>query len=291
MLTVKVPYPFITQGLVPVHIYDAALVQTNGCFTPPAQFLAAGGVQIAMSDWVNGTMNSAVVCQMVTGPDASATFPEGAGDCTLDVAITQAMLEATTSGQDYVNVGLNYGLKGAGVDANPVDGAADRYDRGPTASAFGTYDALVNTPDPPTGATAIADDRDYTFSHVDQSDGAFADTVQNLNVFKRIAGVFGRVAASSIEGGTPRVTVQLVDGAGQVVADGFTDADGYHVLNYRHTGPAAWYTVIVADTIHVPIWLAANGWAEVNYDSTTGTATVEVGPSKSEGTSDSRRAR
>jgi hypothetical protein len=67
---------------------------------------------------------------------------------------------------------------------------------------------------------------------------------------------------------------------GAIVATGVSDADGYILLNYKHTGKAATFTV----TLTIPgvgvktqdVILKANGWAEASYDVSTGTWVIQV---------------
>ena len=36
-MTIDIPYPFVTQGAMPVHVYDAVelVIDPDGCFLPP----------------------------------------------------------------------------------------------------------------------------------------------------------------------------------------------------------------------------------------------------------------
>jgi hypothetical protein len=63
------------------------------------------------------------------------------------------------------------------------------------------------------------------------------------------------------------------------VATGITDKDGFYALNYKHTGKAENFTVILGSgstAVTKVVSLKANGWAEVSYDASTGIWTVEV---------------
>ena len=97
------------------------------------------------------------------------------------------------SGQLYINVHLDYALKGGNVDMNPCDdGLVDRYDPDTVASPWNTRDAYVNTPTDLLDQLAIDDNQDYTMGHEEVgSTTSFSDIVQNLNEFKKVAGVFG----------------------------------------------------------------------------------------------------
>ena len=63
-----------------------------------------------------------------------------------------------------------------------------------------------------------------------------------------------------------------------VVATGTSDADGFYMLNYKHTGKAADFTVqIVGSKLQQVVTLKANGYVQVNWDLLTGAGTTEYG--------------
>ncbi|MFQ5670277.1 MAG: hypothetical protein ACE5HD_07130 [Acidobacteriota bacterium] len=178
---IRVPYPFITQGARPVHVYDGDLVGNvsgDDCFMPPEDPLATSDTQILMDHWIAGVATDParqfLTCDQVCGPD-------GAGLCTFDVTATYP-----ESGAVYINVHLDYGLKGPQLDANPCDdGAVDRYDRDTVASPWESFEAFLDTLDDRLDRTALTDCQSYRMSHEELSTSTeFADTVQNLNVFK-----------------------------------------------------------------------------------------------------------
>ena len=310
-VTISIPFPYVTVGGQPVHVYDGdgvigACVDGSGsptgascssdadcggdescdssCFSPgeaEQQFDA----QWSIEDWsveggyVTGgtgwTLSCADLCDVGDGSHAA-----GSGTCSLalDVVIP-------ASGEAYVNVHLDYGLKGNSVDANPCgDGVADRYDQGPSSGtlfAENGFDALVDnsTEDGPLG---IADCNDYRFSHFDGVD-TYEDSVQNLNAFKPIAGSFGRCTHQN--NGNPcseGVVVELVrNETGEVVKSAATDEDGFWATPYKHRGRPAPYTVVIYEPgctlIGQAIELQGNGWASVDFDASTCTAEAEYG--------------
>jgi hypothetical protein len=136
------------------------------------------------------------------------------------------------------------------------------------------FDALKNDSlNPPAGPLALLSCTNYAFSHLGSGTGS--DTVQNVNTFKKITGVFGQVVTSSNGSPVPNVVATLKTAAGAVVATGVTDIDGFYSLAYKHTGKAANFTVILG-TVQKVVTLKANGWAEVDYDPTTNTWLVDV---------------
>ena len=184
------------------------------------------------------------------------------------------------SGKAYVNIHLDYGVKGQKTDFNPVDTFADRYDRG-TGTCVGDatyYDALQNDSNAtPAGPVALATCTPYPFSHEGTPDGS--DSVQNVNTFKKITGAFG-LASNSITGQTyPNVPATFSDSTGKVLVRTTTDKDGFYALLFKHTGKPALFTITLGtgDTaVSKVVELHANGWTEASYDPGTGLWTVSV---------------
>jgi hypothetical protein len=258
-----------------VHVFDGNLVGGfSGCFLPPADPLHTSDLQIGIDDYVVGTSDGVLAC------DPAVCGPNGSGTCSFQ--ILDAPIPA--SGIAYVNVHLDYGLKGPHVDANPCDDAlTDRYDRGAPDPIFGD-NALVNTPNPgdPTagdGEGPLAIGRwSYPFSHTDDTDPLFSNAVANLNVFKRIAGAYGLAISSDSGSAVGNAPVDLVKvSTGRVVKRSATDGDGFYALAYKHTGKPTLYRVILGGDhdLAQDIELKGNGWAEVNFDVFTGTSTGE----------------
>jgi hypothetical protein len=203
------------------------------------------------------------------------------GTCTFVVDV-----KIPDSGQAYLNVHMDYGLKGASVDANDgvvrsgtvCDGEGDRYDLGALDPVFGGWDALHNvdtdTDNPPVyGELALENCKSYDFSHDDGTD-VFEDQVQSLNIFKRIKGVYGPVFESETESGVSNAWIEVfLVSTGELVAIGVSDEDGYYALPYKHTGKRAQYDVVLnGGEITQRVQLKANGWAEVSFDVSTGTS-------------------
>jgi hypothetical protein len=273
-----VPWPFITRDANPVHVYDAEAVTVDSqyCFRDNGQLPLNGSpypATITYADWSSGLPKGPVGSWTVdcdkTPPPA---LPNGQGlTCKVRVDFT-----IPPSGKAYVNLRLDYGAKGAATDFNPKDGSADRYDPGfPVCSGDTFYPAaLVNDSNPtPQGPVALSACTTYAFSH--SGSGSGNDAVQNVNTFKRIYGVFGQVISSSNGAAWQNVPVTLKNASGAVIATSITDKDGFYGLNYKHTGKAARFTVVLGNVSQV-VTLKANGWAEVDYDVTTGTWYVEV---------------
>jgi hypothetical protein len=197
--------------------------------------------------------------------------PNGSGTCTFSVPITQDILDQTVSGEVYVNVHLDYGLEGPQMDANLCDdGLLDRYESAGGSSPWNSSDALIND----TPVIGIEDCQDLAFGH-DAGSGAFSDIVQNLNQYKGLAGGYGRGHTSADGNGVEGATVILTrSSTNEVVMQGTTDADGYYTLPYKHKGKRALYRIGLwgaGEPLEEVIELQGNGWAEVNFDVSTGT--------------------
>jgi hypothetical protein len=269
-LTITIPYPYITVGGNPLHVFDAETVGSNGegCLDTTdavgVPITALTPFAITLDDWVLGVVDPGdynLVCSVVTGPN-------GSGSCTFDVTIPYA--DIPVSGLIYLNVHLDYGLKGNFIDANPWDTFEDRYDRHAYISPWASSDALVDT-DTDDGELAVADCQAYVFEHTDGiTDPLFEDQLENLNLFKRIAGAFGRVYCATSGDGF-EYYLELVHPTKGVVQSSESDDDGYYALAYKHRGKPTLYEVKLYDTqggtlLHTEyVELQGNGWGEVNF--------------------------
>jgi hypothetical protein len=310
-VAIVVPYPYVTQGANPLHVYDSDLVghgtdSGNDCFLPPEEASQSNTVQITIDDYAGASRwygDVQLVCIPGGGDPATPGDLYGKATCTIHVPVD---IDASWySGQAYVNLHLDYGLKGKDANGNPIDYAcvggpdagnpcdpnaigpcggngtceptSDRYDRGLQISPWLSADALYNTLTGD-GPVAIPDCLPHEFGHVVDPAGldpeVFDDTVQNLNIFKKIAGVFGRVWTSSDTLGVESVYVATIgktegicDSPGtredgnqcsltkpgkceksggtcrDLVKDGVTDQDGFYLNDYKKTGKSAPYVV------------------------------------------------
>ena len=158
-----IPYPFVTQGRNPLHIYDGVSIDTQDgelCFIPG---------------------------NAIETPDLEITLDDYSGLGTTYSFSVNTTIPAT--GSIYVNVHLDFGLKGRRIDSLPDDGVSDRYDIGPCApdNPDGTSagcDALFDeSAEGVAGETAIPNCTSFDFSHDVNGLDAFDDVVQNLNIF------------------------------------------------------------------------------------------------------------
>jgi hypothetical protein len=179
VIAIEVPWPFITQGATPLHIYNGEDVgSSDSCFMPE-EVLFNEKYIITLDDWNQHAGYVApdyLVCDQVdaVGED---------GFCTLTVFIPQEAIDAVPSGLVYINLHLDYGLKGNWTDALPAFGSPDRYDYGSPASPWGSRHALWDT-NAGNGPAAIEDCTNYNFSHYDEGGILFGDSATNLNSFQ-----------------------------------------------------------------------------------------------------------
>jgi hypothetical protein len=287
---ITVDYPFITQGAVPVHVYcaeDVALyTDENGfqCFDP-VDAQASIRFAITIDDYIEGTTDTSRLNLYCT--EGGICGPDGEGSCTFDVDLSSLDLSACDLDQVYINVHLDWALKGPMVDANPCDdGLPDRYDMGANLE-FGGFDALENT-DTEDGHEAITNCRTFEFSHTDGGYTSDSAGAQNYNVFKPIAGAFGLVQHST--SGDPAqegLSVSLVKSStGEVIKTGSTDEDGFWITPYKHKGKPTMYTInvdypscetMLGSPFSQEIELQGNGWSYVTFDADTCTSTAEYG--------------
>jgi hypothetical protein len=266
-------------------VYDANAISVNSnyCFRAGTQLPESGvayPATITYADWAAGGPKTGSApggySYSVQCEHPGALLPNELGyECTVTVNFPMP-----ASGKAYVNIHLDYGVKGGNTDFNPKDALTDRYDRGNNTCTGDTayYDALQNDNlSTPAGPLALATCHTYPFSHAGTGSGS--DSVQNVNSFKKITGVFGQALTSSTGGAWPNIQATLKNAAGAVVATGVTDQDGFYALNYKHTGKAANFTVILGNVQKV-VTLKANGWGEVDYDPTTGTWYIDVSGTK-----------
>ncbi len=92
------------------------------------------------------------------------------------------------------------------------------------------------------------------------------DSVQNDNEFKKNPGVGGLVQLTTGYVGAPNVTATLKNASGVQVQTGITDADGWYMIPYKHTGKAATYRVFLPDGRCQQVALKANGFAEASFE-------------------------
>jgi hypothetical protein len=189
-VTIRLPYPWVTQGAVPIHVYSNVTSTTaNGqtCLTPGTEITNSSS-QVTLSSYSSQTFGSTTTVTV----NVPGSLPNGLA---------------------YINIHLDYGLKGTAGWSNTNNNAT----------------GSVGNPD-------ILDLQSYAFS---DSIGGSA-SVQNENVFKRDPGIGGLVLKSD---GTPVPNVKVVVTGDGKTATVYTDADGWYSYQYKYTGKATTFTV------------------------------------------------
>ena len=200
---ITVPYPFVTQGARPVHLYsDVSVYEDSGgyrCFLPGAESVALAQT-ITLADHVDTDSDG-------TPDSATITVTDGSG----------------AGGFAYLAIHLDYGLKQG----------EDRYEK--AVNPDGTVDAL----DFDTLQILIADRTTYQFQASANGGMLTGDSLVNANEFKRTPGVAGFVWDG---GGTLKegVTIRLVIPEGvsfdEPYLDAVSDEDGWYMIEYKHKG-------------------------------------------------------
>lgn len=236
---ITLPYPFVTQGANPVHAYDGVtttVVNNETCFLPGTSFYA-GSQQVTLANYTNGTYQNQVGGVNGDGGDSVGTY-------SFPVTVT-----VPASGFVYVNVHLDYGLKGTAGYTN--NGSGDAM----------SLDLLT---------VRIPQLADHTFS----VSGAQTDDsmVENWNEFKKNPGVGGFSRLVDINGNPiAGATVTLKKGS-TVLGTVLTDEDGWYQIVYKHTGKAADFTITISKvpgksgyTLTKTVTLKANAYFQIDF--------------------------
>ena len=230
-LKIEIPYPFVTQGATPIHVYDDVLVSKNSlglpCFEP-------------VNELKNYQSTITLASYDITSPDGSDPdsdpdpVPDGKPDLTKYVIELTGV--PTGDGSIYVNIHLDYGEE----KLNFTKGTADK------ALAF-TGNSQRDIQD----ATAYA--FDHAFGGAPTSPAT--DTIYNDNVFKKLKGNAGFVKdTNTADDGSDdaflgNVQVKVVNKASPntILWQGQTDNDGWYYADFSAPGKASTYQV-TADT-------------------------------------------
>jgi hypothetical protein len=228
-ITVTIPYPWVTQGAVPIHVYSSVLITgSNGsyCLSPSGE-LANAGTQVTMQTYDG-----------INSPPYSYDFTKST-EITIHVP-------ATTNGFAYINIHLDYGLKGTtGYQKNGATNAAELY---------------------PELIKKITDLKQYAFS--DDTNGTV--NITSTNTFKRDPGIGGLVLDQY---GDPVVGATIVIKQGtKVMYTGTTDEDGWYMWQYKWVGKRVTMTIYVTPpgnkydpVAPINVELKSNGYVVVDF--------------------------
>jgi hypothetical protein len=199
-LTVSVPYPFVTQGAVPIHVYGGVSTTTvsgKTCYVPVGTEIANSNQTVALNDY---------------GPNPTL------GTTTHDVPLT-----LPGSGPEFVTIHLDYGLKGE-TGCSKTDNTSNP-------------GALCTTPTP---TITIPNLQPYPFGGcvgaACSPTPAPPTPIQSENVFKKAPGIGGLVLQSGTNQPQVGVQVKIYSGSsasGTPLATLNTDADGWYMWQYN----------------------------------------------------------
>jgi len=272
-VALTLPWPFVTQGAQPIHVYDGVGLKssTGGAATPMDFCFVPGNETKSIDKYVVLTSTNPAANTKPYYPSLTVPGTGYPGTVTTEFDVT---IPAT--GFAYINQHLDDGLKGAKVDLTG-DGVADTL-----VYAMNNDNALYPTS---SGANLGKILVPELFKHVfgvlwsGGATGGGEDSIYNDNEFKKNTGVAGRVTTNATGDGLAGQTVSLYMGtsaSGTPVATAITDADGWYTLGYKHTGKEAPYTVKVTSKPNqaaappltanpAAVTLKANGFVQVDY--------------------------
>jgi len=247
-LNISVPYPFITQGAVPIQAHDGLTFTTiNGqtCYMPSPSLPGYDVTTQAMSP-VSASGN-----QIIGFEDYS---PKTLGTST---TVTGTV---PSTGLLYITIHLDYGFKGTTnwtkFDApNPPDNDTVADDaKNITLAALGIAGGDVTILSPQT----------YTASFNAGGPTIDSDTFNSINLFKKDPGIGGLVLNTN---GDPvkKAKVQIYLGT-SLKATVYTDEDGWYLWSYKWTGKAATFIVnLPVYNLSQTVTLKANGFLVVSF--------------------------
>jgi len=237
-LTIRIPYPFVTQGAQPVHVYSEVDYWTCGdgflCYIPMGELPLSEIDVIGAPVVLGGSYNAFGQFAQIT---VTAEVPE--------------------SGLVYVTVHVDYGLK------QSVNWYKDATDENHPKAKNNGPDGIMGTADD----IVIPDLQSYVFSY--SSGGDFIEpTVQSENVFKKDPGFAGLVLDAD---GNPVSNTRLeICGPNGLHLFVYTDADGWYMYSYKYTGKPSTFTIKLMDYRYtgsiVQFVMKSNTMAIVNFN-------------------------
>jgi len=233
-LSVNIPYPFVTQGSLPIQATSGATV-ANGCITPSGEDLTSG---LTITGTSTITPSGSPAISLV---DYGASPTVGSSFVTLHVTGT-----VPASGIVYITIHLDYGLK--------------------KTFGYGKSSSGNNAINPSTSAIIIPNLASHTFSV--SGNITSSSVVKNENIFKHDPGFAGIVTLSADGNPVQDVKVRILTSSGAILATVTTDKDGFYSYNYKQTGKAANFTVYLLDhpeVLPVTVTLKANAIAVVDF--------------------------
>ena len=219
---IDIPYPFVTQGAVPIHVYgDVSIDQHDGeiCLTP-------------LNEIANYKLTDEAVDWLLI--DANDSGVNDVGDY---YQLTVSGVNVDDDGFIYLNVHLDYGLeKETGWNKSSPESGVDN---------------AVDNNSVPGDQPPIDDGHSYDFSaEVDGSPLVGSeDSIINDNQFKNIKGAGGMM--HSVDGSDPNADQTALAGQhvlvykdGDFMGDAWSDDDGWYYAEFMATGKQTGYTFV-----------------------------------------------
>jgi hypothetical protein len=250
-MDIEIPYPFVTQGAVPIQVHDGVGFNSSGCFVPSPSL---SGCTITTEGGNLSTSGNPII-------QIGDYSPQNVGTGTTHVHVSGCNVPA--SGLLYVTIHLDYGLKKTtGWTQNAIFNDK-RAVHVPTGTSPFT-DAL---------SVIILNPQGYPFGWTESNSATSAsETPQSSNTFKNNPGVLVQTIKSATalinpEGPVAGVKAQLYGPTNKLIATGTTDVNGVVFFNYKSTGKTADYKVKLPDYgLEVTVKLKANGFALGSFD-------------------------
>ena len=243
-IKIKIPFPFVPAGAVPIKVHEDVTVQQNGagktCFQP------------------NGTLLSSETDQWTWNYTTTADFGQ-----TKEITVT-----APEAGLVYVRIHLAYGLKGL-VGGCTKGAAAPRSPANACTKPRTGFDVG--------GAPSADGYEQYPFTFMGTGDSG-GGSVESFNEFKKNPGI-GSLALKAPSGdAVPFTTIEYWQGSKKLGAQA-TDEDGWSMWLYKYTGKATTFTVkLPAYGLSQSVTMKSNGYVSVGFSVPEGTTTPTLTP-------------
>ncbi|HEV8200431.1 MAG TPA: hypothetical protein VGS03_10445, partial [Candidatus Polarisedimenticolia bacterium] len=245
-LTIDVPWPFVTNGDNPIQVHDGTTFN-GACFVPSPSL---SGYLITTDAGHLSNSGKAVVLladyKMQNLGDTQAVYVTGT---------------VPSTGLAYITVHLDYGIKKVSSWQQNTTTL-----QGPDVDLNGSLDGLGDGPIFIKGGTpACTNGQDYRFDF-NAGGPTIGTTIYSTNTFKKNPGVNGMITKTT---GDPKsnVRVEFYGPNNKLISALNTDADGFFMFSYKHTGKAANYTIKVPSLgLQKVVTLKANGYALANFE-------------------------